>query len=468
MKHIATGTNAALAGGALVLALAGCTSSIGDAATQSRPTTESSLAWGPCTELQESIENFTTAVGVPLGFEEFLPQLECATVSVPLNYDDPTGRQIDIAVSRTVPDNGSDQVVLTNPGGPGLEGRTMPATMLASPLAEISENMVVVGVDVRGTGASSPVDCPALNAVDPLDENGNEIAQQDYAKNLAAANEECFESDPEYFKQITTQNAAKDLDQVRQALGVDETDFLAGSWGTELGMSYLAQFPDNTHRMLLDSVSDPIPDAIEIYATVAEATQRNASEVEQVDEAEEMSEPDVPQSDDTVVDDEPQSDASMSDDPNAAELPEGPIYQPMSLTAKLAYTCNGVTNAADEKIAWDAYQKFSEKMGGDDQRIAHPISSDLPGIPACIGWPNEPTPIEVTASNADIQLIGHAYETVTPVEWAKKAHEIIGGNLTIIDDDVHSSALTGAAAPQVVRFILDGTPMTTEIAQSGD
>src|SRR5664279_4632624 len=50
---------------------------------------------------------------------------ECGYISVPLNYENPRGRKIQLAVSRishTTPDSQYQGVMLVNPGGPGGSG----------------------------------------------------------------------------------------------------------------------------------------------------------------------------------------------------------------------------------------------------------------------------------------------------------------------------------------------------------
>lgn len=485
-----------IVGAVIATSLVGCTSSIGAAGGSSGSQSGSGLAWGPCTELSESVDNFTALVGAPLGFEEYLPQLECAQIEVPLDYDNPDGRQIDIAISRIAPSGSSAGYLFTNPGGPGLEGRTMPATLMGTPLAPLAKDFTLIGIDPRGTGGSTSVACSGIESVEPYDDSGNEIAIQDYAQALSTANKECFDSDPDFFTQVTTQNAARDMDRVQEALGADQVDFLAASWGTELGMSYLAQFPDNTQRMLLDSISDPTPKATEIYETIFAAKVRHPqtqttglSEETNDTGASDATEDATGDNTDTgkgtetgteVASDGQAADQAQSDESLANQsgsqsgaqsglpaLPEN-LYQPFSASARLAYTCNGVEGAADEQAAWNSYQTLTKQdpqLASD--RIEHPISSEVAGIPACAGWPLSAEPITLAETKAELQLIGHSQETVTPVEWAKKAHELIGGNLFIIDDDVHSSALTGPYAPQIVQFFLTGQPLESG-AQSGE
>lgn len=88
----------------LVLATAVAATAIPGAPVAATP---DAVRWGPCTEKKAAAE-----------------RLECATVEVPLDYRDPGGRQIEIAISRVASEKPSQRrgVLLTNPGGPGISG----------------------------------------------------------------------------------------------------------------------------------------------------------------------------------------------------------------------------------------------------------------------------------------------------------------------------------------------------------
>ena len=110
----------------------------------------------------------TPPPGAPPGAE----RLECGSFTAPQNWNNPNnGKTITIAVSRLTPKNGKAKTtVFTNPGGPGGEGRTFPLAFLQRP--QLSENADIIGIDVRGTGASSNVTCgmfQTLGQTDPRD-----------------------------------------------------------------------------------------------------------------------------------------------------------------------------------------------------------------------------------------------------------------------------------------------------------
>jgi pimeloyl-ACP methyl ester carboxylesterase len=56
---------------------------------------------------------------------------------------------------------------------------------------------------------------------------------------------------------MTTTNAARDLDVVRQALGQDKLSYVGYSYGTYLGANYATLFPTKVRRMVLDSIVRP-------------------------------------------------------------------------------------------------------------------------------------------------------------------------------------------------------------------
>ena len=84
---------------------------------------------------------------------------QCASLEVPLDYDEPDGEQLTLALVRRPADDPDQRVgsLLVNPGGPGgsgidlAENKTFPK--------EIQKRMDIVGFDPRGVGKSSPLDC---------------------------------------------------------------------------------------------------------------------------------------------------------------------------------------------------------------------------------------------------------------------------------------------------------------------
>jgi pimeloyl-ACP methyl ester carboxylesterase len=71
--------------------------------------------------------------------------------------------------------------------------------------------------------------------------------------------ESCQESGPSlgYFN---TQQTAHDMELIRVLFGQDQLNFMGFSYGTELGATYAALFPDRVGKFVLDGATDPTID----------------------------------------------------------------------------------------------------------------------------------------------------------------------------------------------------------------
>jgi pimeloyl-ACP methyl ester carboxylesterase len=192
-----------------------------------------------------------------------LAPAECTSLAVPLNYADPGGRKITIALSMipaTAPADRQQGVLLVNPGGPGASGRSLAAAVAAGLSPQVAATYDIVGFDPRGVGGSVPAlscDPGFLNGVQPNYIPANAAAEQvliDRAKAYAAS---CERSYGWLLPYLTTVNTARDLDQIRTAFGVQKINYYAFSYGTYLGQVYGTLFPDRVRRMVLDSTVDP-------------------------------------------------------------------------------------------------------------------------------------------------------------------------------------------------------------------
>ncbi len=185
---------------------------------------------------------------------------ECATLEVPLDYDDPAAGSLDLALLRVPASGERVGSLVVNPGGPGSPGTDYAAgaeTVLRRPLLDAFD---VVGFDPRGTGDSSPVDClsdaglDAFLAQDPDPDTAAEGATfADEAERLGAG---CAELSPDVAGHVTTIEAARDMDVLRAALGEEQLTYLGASYGTKLGATYAELFPERVGRLVLDGAVD--------------------------------------------------------------------------------------------------------------------------------------------------------------------------------------------------------------------
>jgi pimeloyl-ACP methyl ester carboxylesterase len=195
--------------------------------------------------------------------QAYLGTLRCAQLPVPLNYADPGGRKISIALSEmpaTAPRSQQQGVLLVNPGGPGASGLALP-TLVAAVLGHaVSSQYDIIGFDTRGVGSSVPaLHCDPSFFARPRPSyvpanSAAERVQINRAKAYAAACERRFGWLLPY---MTTADMARDMDSIRVALHQQKINYLGYSFGTYLGQVYGTLFPGHVRRMVLDSVVDP-------------------------------------------------------------------------------------------------------------------------------------------------------------------------------------------------------------------
>ncbi|MFF2075838.1 alpha/beta hydrolase [Kitasatospora sp. NPDC058162] len=193
---------------------------------------------------------------------------QCATVTVPLDYNDPDGRQITLAVSRiaTAKPGLRRGVLLTVPGGPGGSGLSLPASAAQRLPQSVLDRYDLVGFDPRGVGASTPVSC-GLDHSDLAMVNLRPWPAADGSidANLATARrvaETCARNGGPVLRSISTANEARDIDRIRRALGERKLSAWGTSYGTYAGAVYATMFPGHTDRIVLDSNDDPDPSRV--------------------------------------------------------------------------------------------------------------------------------------------------------------------------------------------------------------
>ena len=192
-----------------------------------------------------------------------LAGMQCTSLQVPLNYADPNGKKITLALSMvpaTAPVSQQQGVLLVNPGGPGQSGLSLADDVALGLNQQVAETYDIVGFDTRGVGSSQPAlscDPNFFKGVRPDYIPSSQAAEQvliDRAKSYAAGCEKRFGW---FLPYITSANMARDMDQIRKAFGVQQVNYYAYSYGTYLGQVYGTLFPQRVRRMVLDSTVDP-------------------------------------------------------------------------------------------------------------------------------------------------------------------------------------------------------------------
>lgn len=212
------------------------------------------LDWTGCDRDQA----FSTGVDV---LDEWigLDDLECAWLTVPLDYDDPAGETIKIAVGRSAAEHSQGSLVV-NPGGPGGSGFELVPSVLENGGSKLVDALDIVAFDPRGVGRSAPIDC--LDDAD-LDVYLSSDVDTTTAEGLAQAKAVeaefgagCLERTGPLLAHVDTISAARDMDVLRAALGESTLTYLGISYGTKLGATYAELFPEQVGRLVLDGAVD--------------------------------------------------------------------------------------------------------------------------------------------------------------------------------------------------------------------
>ena len=230
----------------------------------------------------------STGASVPKGLESFYNQdltwtdctdnatgtaFKCATVTVPLDYDNPQGKTITVALKKLPATTPSPRgSVFLNPGGPGVSGISaieyQAELYKTGDLSEVLANYDVIGFDPRGVGQSTPITCWSPEGVQAILAGQTEAPSPSLSTPGSAADivaqgsreaAACqkYTEVPEILDHMDTRSVARDMDVMRALVGDKDLNYLGTSYGTYLGAAYTELFPDNIGRVVLDSAMDP-------------------------------------------------------------------------------------------------------------------------------------------------------------------------------------------------------------------
>ena len=254
------------------------------AATTSAQTTAAPSS-GSATETSDSSEEETDNAS-----------FSCAVITVPLDYANPKGETISIAMKKRAATGGHSQGALfINPGGPGDSGVSFAERAGNAFSPDLLSAYDIIGFDPRGVGSSTAITCtsdddssgstaePSASgeaSASPSASSAPSVGSTALATASAGTTssgdsyEEWAESTRQSFQELTEQcasntepaalldhvdtvSAARDLDILRALAGQEKLNYLGFSYGTYLASVYAENFPANTGRMVLDGAIDP-------------------------------------------------------------------------------------------------------------------------------------------------------------------------------------------------------------------
>lgn len=446
--------------------------------------------------------NWKTCIDVAAEWDADDSISECSMLTVPLDYAKPQGRSIKIAVSRikaTQPEKRRG-ILLTNLGGPGMPGLSDPRDLTAGNMRELGKYFDLVGFDIRGSGYSEKPGCsefstdefpaPPPNLTEEEREKFNRGA---YAETLKT----CALKDVEFSQSMTTTSVARDMDQIRVALGENKISYLGNSWGTSLGAVYRGLFDQHVERMVWDSVMAPgrstddrgqeeqkaatetlyrdftawIADrdtSLHLGRSAADVSRKLLALREDLETkprgevtAEEfnsyllsprarwakagkkLSDIAAGQTSTKSI-----QESSIRTSGNGFGKPEKYGDIEFILRAVGGNESTGSRGTFEEELEKAQADKDKFPVGGYGGKV---------GMISESGWPFPGKSPELRNGKSQVQMFGHAYETNTPMPWAQEMKRAVGGSLSVINDDVHSSLRqVEKPAKDAVAFLLGG------------
>lgn len=196
-----------------------------------------------------------------------LGTLTCTTLTVPLDHraNDPS-RTLDITFALSFASNESRGTLFYFVGGPGGSGLASADSYLSSFDPSLTENMDIVFVDQRGIGPVHGLSCPIAQArfdstfIPLSDPEGILASARSYVADCTAET-----GAGDLLPHVNTDQAIRDSEMFRQAIGAPKVWLYGESYGTQLVQAYATQFPQAVRGVILDGVVDLTLDAEAFY-----------------------------------------------------------------------------------------------------------------------------------------------------------------------------------------------------------
>jgi pimeloyl-ACP methyl ester carboxylesterase len=432
----------------------------------------------------------------------------CATLEVPLDYTQPSGRTIRLALLSAPATGTRIGAMVVNPGGPGVPGTDYAAASSRAFRAPLRRHYDIVGFDPRGTGASSPVDClsdqalTAFLAADPDPDTPSEESGFFAAARQMGAG--CAQRSGDIAAHVSTAEAARDIDVLRSALGEAKLTYFGASYGTKLGATYADLFPARVGRFVLDGALDPALPAREVnleqahgFETALRAYVANCTKSSKC-----FLGPTVDAGTARIRSFFSELDTSPLPTKDGRELTEGDAFLGLALPLYsrnywiLLSTALKAAFAGDGSMLMLLADTYAERTGGtydnnsseaiyainclDDPWARHTpaqVKADLPDFEAasptfgrafawmgasCSGMQeptaSKPRPLHAEGA-APIVVTGTTRDPATPLQWAKSlASELDSGVLVTRDGDGHTAYNSGNACVNAAleSYLIEG------------
>ncbi len=183
-------------------------------------------------------------VACPFDTTKALLRVSCVRLKVPENYDNP-GKLIELAFMRVIPRQNTDpgNPVLYLSGGPGAPSLVYAELLLADrQVHEVVVDREWVFYDQRGEGRSLPtLRCPRAS---------------DYLERVRICRDTLIKQGVD-LSQYNSARSARDLEELRKALGVRQWNLWGTSYGSRLAFAVARDFPASVRSIVHDAPSYP-------------------------------------------------------------------------------------------------------------------------------------------------------------------------------------------------------------------
>jgi len=438
-------------------------------------------------------------------------KFQCAEIYVPIDYQNPGDASLTLALKKLPAKQSANKVgsLLINPGGPGGSGTDYVTYAEDAFGKRLMDSFDIIGFDPRGVAQSTPLDCLTDQEVDEFiafdgtPDNDEELkASLEISINLANS---CESIANNLIAHVGTQEAARDMDIIRELVGDEKLNFLGASYGTYLGGMYAEIFPDKVGRLVLDGAVDPSlsgeEQSFDQAVGLDTALKRFVEDCPQYDDC-----PLTKRGDGGVQEIREFLD-SLDAKPLKTEDPDRLLTQAMGVYAvagflysdewwsymrqSLATAFKGdgtdllsindlfnernddgtyATNATEAIYAINCFDEPSTSTEEQVREYAKTWIKDAPvfgdylawGNLSCSIWPvKDPNPINkfVAQTAAPIVVVGTKYDPATPYKWAVGlSSQLVTSVLLTYEGDGHTAYMRGSKCidNEIENYLVDG------------
>jgi pimeloyl-ACP methyl ester carboxylesterase len=438
-------------------------------------------------------------------------KFQCAEIQVPVDYQNPGNASLTLALKKLPAKDSADKVgsLLINPGGPGGSGTDYVTYAEDAFGKRLMDSFDIIGFDPRGVALSTPLDCLTDKEVDEfIAFDGTPDTEQELKESLQLSinlAKGCEAVENNLIAHVGTQEAARDMDIIRELVGDEKLNFLGASYGTYLGGMYAELFPDKVGRLVLDGAVDPS----------LSGEEQSFDQAVGLDTALKRFVEDCPKHDDCPLTQKGEAGVkeirdfldSLDSKPLKTEDPERILTQAMGVYAvagflysdewwsymrqSLATAFDGdgtdllsivdlfnerkddgtfATNATEAIYAINCFDEPSDATEEQVREFAKTWIKDAPvfgdylawGNLACSIWPvKDPNPINkfVAQGAAPIVVVGTKYDPATPYKWAiGLSSQLTSSVLLTYEGDGHTAYMRGSECidKEIENYLVDG------------